>query len=285
MRELDDAALERRLREVLEEHLGALPLDLTVDALDRRREAKGVCPTIRPGPRHHASRGRSPGARRWGVGGGLRPPAAAVGRPARACPSFAVRHDCVAGATTTPTPSASASPSPTPSLDLDMDAGRRSMSKLRRVSRGSAIASCWPTRNPARSDLHRWPELAGTAAWRRCPGYVDLLQGSFASWQDSAVGWWNPQDQGPTSRRHRRRSPLVTSCTTVHPAAAPTSTTPFKGRIESIGIGPKGIVAEVHSDLDWDAWVTKKLGLRTNNDWTCAREECRPSRMASSRSS
>jgi hypothetical protein len=40
MRELDDAALERRLRGVLKEHLGALPLDLTVDALDRRREAK-----------------------------------------------------------------------------------------------------------------------------------------------------------------------------------------------------------------------------------------------------
>ena len=55
----------------------------------------------------------------------------------------------------------------------------------------------------------------------------------------------------------------------VHPPAAPTSTTPFKGRIESIGIGPKGIVAEVHSDLDWDGWITKKLGLRTNNDWTC----------------
>jgi hypothetical protein len=42
MPELDDAALERRLRGVLQEHLGALPLDLTVDALDRRREAKGV---------------------------------------------------------------------------------------------------------------------------------------------------------------------------------------------------------------------------------------------------
>ena len=42
MPELDDAALERRLRGVLKEHLGALPLDLTVDALDRRREAKGV---------------------------------------------------------------------------------------------------------------------------------------------------------------------------------------------------------------------------------------------------
>ena len=42
MPELDDAALERRLRGVLKEHLGALPLDLTVEALDRRREAKGV---------------------------------------------------------------------------------------------------------------------------------------------------------------------------------------------------------------------------------------------------
>jgi hypothetical protein len=41
MLELDDTALERRLREVLQEQLGALPLDVTVEALDRRREAKG----------------------------------------------------------------------------------------------------------------------------------------------------------------------------------------------------------------------------------------------------
>ena len=49
MRDLDDTALERRLREVLEEHLGALPLDLTVDALDRRREARGVARRFRRG--------------------------------------------------------------------------------------------------------------------------------------------------------------------------------------------------------------------------------------------
>lgn len=42
MRDLDDTALEARLRGVLKEHLGALPFDLTVEALDRRREAKGV---------------------------------------------------------------------------------------------------------------------------------------------------------------------------------------------------------------------------------------------------
>jgi len=41
MRDRDDAALELRLREVLKEHLGALPLDLTVESLDRRREARG----------------------------------------------------------------------------------------------------------------------------------------------------------------------------------------------------------------------------------------------------
>jgi hypothetical protein len=46
MPELDDAALERRLRGVLKEHLDALPFDLTVDDLDRRREARGVARRI-----------------------------------------------------------------------------------------------------------------------------------------------------------------------------------------------------------------------------------------------
>jgi hypothetical protein len=40
MRDLDDTALERRLREVLDERLGALPLDLTVETLERRRETR-----------------------------------------------------------------------------------------------------------------------------------------------------------------------------------------------------------------------------------------------------
>jgi len=40
MRELDDAALELRLRGALTEHLDALRLDLTVEELDRRREAR-----------------------------------------------------------------------------------------------------------------------------------------------------------------------------------------------------------------------------------------------------
>ena len=46
MRELDDAALELRLRGVLKEHLQALPLDLTSGDLDQRRKARGVAPRL-----------------------------------------------------------------------------------------------------------------------------------------------------------------------------------------------------------------------------------------------
>jgi hypothetical protein len=97
------------------------------------------------------------------------------------------------------------------------------------------------------------------------PGYFDLLRGSFASWQTDVVAWWNPED-GPDYTN----KPSVTArdvVRIVRPPAAPTETTPFKGRIESMAIGPAGIVAQVHSHLDWDAWVTKKLGARSNNAW------------------
>jgi hypothetical protein len=40
MHEFDEAALERRLRSVLREHLGSLPLDITVEDLERRREVR-----------------------------------------------------------------------------------------------------------------------------------------------------------------------------------------------------------------------------------------------------
>ena len=93
------------------------------------------------------------------------------------------------------------------------------------------------------------------------PGYFELLMGSFASWEGDIVGWWNPED-GPDFAN----KPPVTArdiLQIVHPPAAPTVSTPFKGRIASIGIGPNGIVAQVHSHLDWDAWVATKLG----DDW------------------
>ena len=99
------------------------------------------------------------------------------------------------------------------------------------------------------------------------PGYGDLLKGSFVSWGDDVVGWWNPED-GPDFTN----KPPVTArdiLRIVRPPAAPTETTPFKGRIESIGIGPTGIVAQVHSHLDWDAWVATKLG----DDWVSRYED------------
>ena len=93
------------------------------------------------------------------------------------------------------------------------------------------------------------------------PGYLELLRGSFVSWGDDVVGWWNPED-GPD---YTNKPPVTARdvLRIVRPPAEPTETTPFKGRIESIGIGPAGIVAHVHSHLDWDAWVASKLG----DDW------------------
>jgi hypothetical protein len=75
------------------------------------------------------------------------------------------------------------------------------------------------------------------------PGYAELLywRGSLVTWEDQMVGWWNPQDRGditnnPISARDVLRI--------VQPPAVPTVTTPFEGRIQSIAVGPAGIVAE-----------------------------------------
>ena len=110
-----------------------------------------------------------------------------------------------------------------------------------------------------------WQAVEGDAAQR----YVDLLRGSFASWQDTAVGWWNPGDHGGGDIAGGGANPVRDNVRIVRPSDAPPPTTPFRGRIESIGVGPRGIVAQVHSNIDLDRWITKKLGLRTNNDWTC----------------
>lgn len=99
------------------------------------------------------------------------------------------------------------------------------------------------------------------------PGYAELLEDSMVVWQDQVVGWRNPEGSGNIAGQ-----PPITArdvLRIVRPPAEPTVTTPFKGRIESIGIGPKGIVAQVHSHLDWDAWVASKLG----DDWVSRYEE------------
>jgi hypothetical protein len=199
----------------------------------------------------------------------LRLPAVVPPLPA---PSLAV----LATASPTPTPSASPSSSPTPlSLDLtwtkvdlavnDVNAGPGKVAWLgdRFVLRDddgaistSMDGATWTVLQPGDPDL----------------GYAELgrRRASVVTWEDTIVGWWNPEDDDGVG--DIAGAPPITArdiIRMVRPSAAPVDTSPFKGRIESIGIGPKGIVAQVHSDIDWDAWVTKKLGLRTNNDWTC----------------
>ena len=114
MPELDDAALERRLRGVLKEHLGALPLELTVDALDRRREAKELA--------RRSSRGRGitllAAAALLLVGGALAAGSGLLRLPTVVPPVPEPSVVAVATASpdaTFPSPSESASPTPVPS--------------------------------------------------------------------------------------------------------------------------------------------------------------------------
>ncbi len=95
------------------------------------------------------------------------------------------------------------------------------------------------------------------------PGYAELLQGDFAIWQDDAVGWWNPQDGRPDIAGATPPPFQPDFVRIVRPPAEPATTTPFDGPVGAIGIGPMGLVARVHSNLDWDAWVATKLG----EDW------------------
>jgi hypothetical protein len=209
------------------------------------------------------------------VGGALAVGSGAVRLPSIVppvpAPSFAVLATASPDAMTTPTPTPSAFVSPSPAaLSLDLTWTQLPLDeqspRLAWIGDRFVLADVKSGAVRTSTDGQDWQAVQPGEGAR---GYLDLLRGSFASWQDSAVGWWNPQEEAQCGSCTNQ--PPITARDTlliVRPPAAPTSTTPFKGRIESIGIGPKGIVAEVHSDLDWDAWVTKKLGLRTNNDWT-----------------
>ena len=101
------------------------------------------------------------------------------------------------------------------------------------------------------------------------PGYADLLKDRalLVTWEDQIVGWSNPED-GPD---YTNKPPITARdiLRIVRPPADPIESTPFEGRIQSIGIGPRGIVAQVHSDLlDWDAWVATKLGANWVSHFT-----------------
>ena len=77
--------------------------------------------------------------------------------------------------------------------------------------------------------------------------YDELLTRSqeFTSWQDQMVGWTDAR--GPGSLRVLR------------PPAEPI-TSAFAGPVGAAGIGPAGIVVQVHSALDFDPYITSLLG-------------------------
>ena len=101
------------------------------------------------------------------------------------------------------------------------------------------------------------------------PGYLELIRdvrgGGVVSWGDDIVRWWNPEEGAEIAGK-----PPITARDIVRivRAGAATDTTPFKGRIASLGVGPAGIVAFVHSHLDWDEWVASKLGRNWVSHYT-----------------
>ena len=226
--------------------------------------------TVRPGPRHHPARAA---ALLSSVGRWRRVPAfcgcQSVVPPVPA-PSLA------ALATASPTPSATPSPSPTP-LSLDVTWTKVDLA-VNEVNAGTGKVAWLGDRFVLRDDDGAISTSLDGATWTVLrPGDPDLgyaelgrRRASVVTSEDAIVGWWNPEDDDGMGDIAGK--PPITArdiIRIVRPSADPVDTSPFKGRIESIGIGPKGIVAHVHSDIDTDEWITKKLGLRTNNDWTC----------------
>jgi len=184
--------------------------------------------------------------------------------PSLPVPSFA--QVAIASPDATPTraphPSASQSPSPAPdslklswtqvALDATFADGRHHTPRVAWVGDRFVLADMESGAVRTSTDGVNWQALQPSDA---APGYVHLLGGAqssdLASWQDTVVGFWHPQD-GPDTTN----TPPTTArdvVTIAHPPTAPISTTPFRGWVESMGIGPKGIVAEVHSVLDLQA--------------------------------
>ena len=119
--------------------------------------------------------------------------------------------------------------------------GRRSLRAGRRGRRGQHI--------------RRTAQAGGSCnlaiPTRATPNYqADAVnRRAFVSWEDDIVGWWNPEEgpniggKAPVTARDILRI--------VRPPAEPTETTPFKGRIESIAIGPSG---------SWPRSIPPRLG-------------------------
>ena len=108
------------------------------------------------------------------------------------------------------------------------------------------------------------------------PGYAELLLGEITMSRalgDDVVGWWNnPKDEPDCLRNNPPVNRSRDILRIVRPPAEPTETTPFIGRIESIGIGPVGDrrpgpfpprLGRVGRDPGWG----ERTGSRTSRTW------------------
>ena len=156
-----------------------------------------------------------------------------------ATPAASPRPTHPAVVTVTPTPTAEV-----PSLDLtwtevDLEAGSGQVAWLDDhfvlIDSSGAVQTS--------TDGMTWDVLQPGAP---DPGYAELLKerASLVTWEDQIVGWSNPQD----GRDYTNKPPITARdvLRIVQPPAPPIVTTPFEGRIWSMGLGPAGFVAQNH---------------------------------------
>ena len=115
--------------------------------------------------------------------------------------------------------------------------------------------------------LHRRPGPGRPCSLATLPGAMSTCSGG-----PSRAGR-TPPSGGGTRRIVRadiRRQPPITARDIVQTVRSPARRLrrrPSRAGSSRSASDPRGIVAEVHSDLDWDDWVRRKLGARTNNEW------------------
>jgi hypothetical protein len=185
-----------------------------------------------------------------------------IGNPSPSLPGVAAPSSTPSGPTATPSAEASPTPDPT-SLELTWN-------KVALDGPTPTVAWIGDRFVLVDEDSGEVSTSTDGLSWQAPdadPGYLELLRGEYVISGSDVVGWWNPED-GPDYTN----KPAVTARDVLQifrPPAGPTKTTPWKGRIHSIAIGPVGIVAQVHSHLDTDAWIASKLG----DDWVSRYEE------------
>ena len=167
------------------------------------------------------------------------PPAELFELPADACISADFRaRDCVPLATGSPSPAVSGSGPTLAWARVDLD-GVSNVAWL-----GDRFVASDDDGVSASTDGVTWESLDATDP---DAGYGQVLRGSktIATWGDGIVGW------------------DAAAVRTVQAPGPPLTKSDFDGAVGAVGIGPAGIVAQVHSGIDVDAFVTTFLG----SDW------------------